>query len=177
VSDSPDGLDTGAIFSPCRTWRYLLWRRWDREKPICAFIGLNPSTADETKDDPTVRRCVNYAKAWGYGALWMLNAYAFRATDPRVMKAANGAIGPQTDAYLREAAVSAGLVVAAWGTHCAGSRQDEIRTMFAGMGKPLYLLGQTKGGHPRHPLYLRADLQPVRWIPPAGMRVARVVNG
>ncbi|MFL5350908.1 MAG: DUF1643 domain-containing protein [Hyalangium sp.] len=180
MPDSPDGLDTGAIFSPCRTWRYLLWRYWDRSKPICAFIGLNPSTADETQDDPTVRRCIRFAKDWGYGALWMLNAYAFRATDPRDLKqvmGGMGAIGPQTDTYLQQAAVNCGIVIAAWGAHCPGSRQDEIRAMFAGAGKPLYLLGQTKDGCPRHPLYLRADTQPVRWMPPWTMRPARVANG
>jgi len=178
VFDSLDALDTGAIFSPCRRWRYLLWRYWDRDKGICAFIGLNPSTADETQDDPTVRRCIRFAKDWGYGALWMLNAYAFRATDPRVMKAQGGAaLGPSNNTYLMQAGLNCDIVVAAWGAHCPGSRQDEIRAMFAGMAKPVYLLGQTKDGCPRHPLYLRADTQPVRWLPTPEMRPARVAHG
>src|ERR1700747_1513844 len=101
VSEQIDALDSGALFSPCRRWRYLLWRRWDRDRGICAFICLNPSVADETQDDPTVRRCINYAKDWGYGSLFMLNAYAFRATDPRLMQAQGAnALGPMNSEYI-----------------------------------------------------------------------------
>lgn len=162
--DHVDGLDTGALFSACRRWRYLLWRRWDPSRDVCMFIGLNPSTADETTDDPTIRRCKRFARDWGYGAVWMLNAYAFRATDPKVMKAVGvNALGPQNNQYIMQAARCAGLVVAAWGTHCDITRQAEIHGLVRRVGRPLHHLGLTNGGHPRHPLYLRADTQPQPW--------------
>ncbi len=163
VLDGP--LDHGALFSPCRRWRYLLWRRWDRDKGICAFIGLNPSTADETQDDPTVRRCVRFARDWGYGGLWLLNAYAFRATNPKVMKAAGpNALGPLNNEYLRQAAMNCDRVVAAWGANCERFREVALRRMFAELHRPLYVLGLTKDGHPKHPLYIRADVEPLPWL-------------
>lgn len=155
---------TGALFSPCRRWRYLLWRRWEASGDICVFIGLNPSTADETQDDPTIRRCINFAKSWGYGELWMLNAYAFRATNPVEMKAQGAnALGPRNNEYILEAAIYADAMIAAWGAHCEPEREREIRRIVSDAGKQLCHLGLTKGGHPRHPLYLRADLQPTVW--------------
>jgi hypothetical protein len=160
---------SGAIFSPCRRWRYLLWRRWDTEKGVCVFIGLNPSTADERVDDPTIRRCVRFAKDWGYGSVYMVNAFAFRATDPKVMLAAGqNAIGPQNNTWLLEAGQVADLVIACWGAdghHLA--RDDEIRRMYAGARLNLYALGFTKRGLPRHPLYLKASTQPALWPIPA----------
>lgn len=161
-----DALDSGAIFSPDRTYRYLLWRRWDPTKRICAFIGLNPSTADETDNDPTVRRCIRFARDWGYGTLWMLNAYAFRATDPKVMKRQfSAAVGPQNDQYILQARYRCGLVIAAWGVHCDELRERSVMATFVtgNADNPfgqLCHLGLTKDGHPKHPLYLRADTEP-----------------
>jgi hypothetical protein len=170
VIETIDALDTGALFSPCRRWRYVLWRHWDRRLPICVFIGLNPSTADETQDDPTVRRCIRFAKDWGYGALWMLNAYAFRATDPAVMKAAGpNALGPRNNEYLRVAAVNADLVVAAWGTHCDEIREATVKQIVTDTGATLYCLGVTTAGHPKHPLYLRHDTPLQVWAAPDGI--------
>lgn len=163
--DAVDGLATGALFSPCRRWRYMLWRRWNEAAPSCMFVGLNPSTADETKNDPTVTRCINYAKAWGYGSLWMLNIFAFRATDPMVMKSMQGAaVGPRNDEFLVAAGRGAGVVVAAWGTHGTfRGREPEVRRLFAGAGVKLSYLRLTQGGHPSHPLYLPRSLEPVEW--------------
>lgn len=165
LGDEVSALDAGALFSPCRRWRYMLWRRWDERRGVCAFVCLNPSTADETKDDPTVRRCVNYAKSWGYGALWMLNAYAFRATHPQEMKMQGvGAIGVRNDEYLHAAAVNSNLVVAAWGSHIDSFREQAILRMFRRAKRPMHVLGLTLQGHPKHPLYLRADLRPMPWL-------------
>jgi hypothetical protein len=162
-------LDTGALFSPDRLYRYLLWRSWDRDKPICAFVGLNPSTADEVDNDPTIRRCIGFAKSWGYGSLWMLNAYAWRSTDPRALRTQGAdAIGPNNDLYLRQAALNCGLVVAAWGVHCDDVRERTVARVFEAEGKPLHVLGLSKAGKPRHPLRLRADLEPRRWALFAG---------
>ena len=148
----------GAQFSKCRTWRYALWRTWDNDKSHVMFIGMNPSTADETNDDPTIRRCINYAKAWGYGGIYMLNLFAFRATDPREMKAAADPVGPENISYLKVYHETAGITLACWGAHGHFMRQGElIETILDN----LYCLGVTKTGHPRHPLYLKANLKPI----------------
>lgn len=151
---SLDALESGAIFSPCRTWRYKLWRVWDDGRPPLNVIGLNPSTADETANDPTIRRCIGFARDWGYGGLLMTNIFAFRATDPRVMKAHPEPIGQDNDLHLKKAAAVAGLVLAAWGNHGAFlERGEAVRKMIPG----LQCFRVTKSGHPEHPLYQRAD--------------------
>lgn len=151
-----------AHFSDCRRWRYTLHRIWDEGSPYCQFIGLNPSTANETDDDPTVRRCIRYAQSWGYGGLVMTNAFAWRDTDPKGMKAQPDPIGPNNDAWLVAVASGAGMVVAAWGAHGAHmGRGNAVKTLLA--DSDLHVLGLTNCGHPRHPLYLRADLRPVPW--------------
>ena len=147
----------GAIFSPCHEYRYALWRIWDHGTKYAMFIGLNPSTADETHDDPTVRRCKRFAKDWGYGGLVMTNIFALRATDPKVMLAHKEPVGKENDKYLAYLSSRAGIVIAAWGVHGAhrGRDQKVLR-----MVKGAHHLGLTKGGLPRHPLYLRADTKP-----------------
>ena len=124
------------------------------------FIGLNPSTADEANDDPTVRRCIRFAQSWGYGALCMTNIFAYRATDPADMLVQDDPVGPENDAYLRRLAAGAGVVVAAWGTHGTHmGRHKAVRAMLP----RLHYLRLTKDGHPGHPLYLPAILKPVAW--------------
>lgn len=151
-----------AVFSPCRIYRYELWRRWGYGG-YAMFIGLNPSTADEIQDDPTVRRCIRYAKAWGFDALCMTNIFAYRATDPRDMKAASDPIGgTENDRTLLERASEAGVVVAAWGTHGTfNGRGEAVRALLRDCN--LHYLRQTQDGHPSHPLYLPADLTPIQW--------------
>ncbi len=115
-----------ATLSNCRRYRYDLWRRWDDSKPFAMFIGLNPSTADETLDDPTIRRCINFAKSWGYGGLCMTNLFAFRATDPADMKT-HEEDRWACDANLLQIAnhsAKAGVVVAAWGVHGVHCNRD-----------------------------------------------------
>ena len=122
------------------------------------FIGLNPSTADEVEDDPTIRRCVDYAKRWGYGALCMVNLFAYRETDPNVMKAQVRPVGADNDRWLLACAKDAGIVVAAWGTHGTHLQRDQaVKQLLVGK---LSCLGQTKGGHPKHPLFIKADVKP-----------------
>ena len=122
------------------------------------FIGLNPSTADETQDDPTIRRCIAFAKAWGYSALCMTNIFAFRATDPKDMKAEEFPIGGhENDLSLHSLSESAGIVIAAWGVH--GTHLDRNADVMK-LIPNLHCLGTTKDGHPRHPLYLRKDSVP-----------------
>lgn len=153
-------MHRGAVFSSCRKWRYALGRIWDKDRPYAVFIGLNPSTADEVEDDPTIRRCIRYAYDWGYGGVHMLNIFAFRATDPRDMKAAADPVGNYNDTYLLNYATrpNTGVVVAAWGAH--GTFMDREKTVKE-LIQPLHCLSITKDGHPGHPLYLKKDLKPV----------------
>jgi hypothetical protein len=129
------------------------------------FIGLNPSTADEVNDDPTVRRCIRFARDWGYGGLVMMNAFAYRATDPRVMKAAFAPVGPDNDYWLLEMAKirrrQGAVIVAAWGNHgIYRNRHQHILNLFQDAGITLHCLGLTKTGQPKHPLYVSADILP-----------------
>lgn len=140
-----------AVFSSDRKYRYVLWRWWDKEKPYAMFIGLNPSTADEMNDDPTIRRCINFAADWGYGGLCMTNLFALRATDPKEMMKHPEPIGPENDKWLLELSQLAEVVIAAWGAK--GMYQNRDETMYK-MSKNMRCLGLTKSGHPRHPLYL-----------------------
>lgn len=151
------------VFSPCRKYRYTLWREWDSliGGKYCMFVGLNPSTADEVTDDPTIRRCIGFAKRWGYGAVCMTNLFAFRSTDPMTMLACADPVGPDNDKWLVEIAKGAGIVVAAWGTHGDHlGRGKIVRMGFMQHGINLQCLGHTKDGYPRHPLYLRGDCEP-----------------
>ena len=151
--------DRGAEISECGRYRYKLWRRWG-DGGLLALVGLNPSTADATQDDPTIRRCVAFAKSWGYGSLMMVNLFAFRATLPAQMKNAADPVGPLNDARLLEVALSASLTVAAWGAHGAYlGRGAQVRALLP----RLHYLRLTKAGHPGHPLYLPAGLKPQPW--------------
>jgi hypothetical protein len=150
------------VFSPCRTWRYTLWRGWGGlfdDGRYVQFIGLNPSTADERQDDPTIRRCMEYARSWGYDSMCMTNLFGFRATDPKVMKRHAEPVGADNDKLLVEVASSASLVIAAWGAH--GVHQDRADRVLKLMPAKVHCLAVTKGGHPGHPLYLRKDLKPI----------------
>src|SRR5438128_11131670 len=116
----------GATFSRDRRYRYRLWRRWDRSRAVVAFVMLSPSTADAMHDDPTIRRCVGFARAWGCGGVDVVNLFALRATDPRALRKAADPIGPANERHLRRAVRAAGLVVLAWGAHAmarAGARR------------------------------------------------------
>lgn len=127
------------------------------------FIGLNPSTADEINDDPTIRRCVAFAKAWGYAGLCMANLFAYRATNPRDMKVAADPVGPDNDAHLCRLGQRAGVIVAAWGVNgMHKGRAAQVRKLLPA----LHCLALTKDGHPGHPLYLPGTLTPVPMGPP-----------
>jgi hypothetical protein len=149
-----------ATFSPSKRFRYTLGRMWNPEKPRCAFIMLNPSTATEYTLDPTVTRCVGYAKAWGYGALEVGNLFALRSTDPKALYKAQDPVGPDNNVTLVEIARRADEVIAAWGAHGAlASRAIEVSQLLEDAGAALQCLGQTKAGEPLHPLYLSANVK------------------
>lgn len=157
-------MNSGAILSKCGQYRYSLWRNWGGEKPPAAFVMLNPSTADAEKDDPTIRRCIGFAKSWGASGILVLNLFAYRATDPNQLAVALDPVGPENDDYLR-GLISLGFpTVAAWGTGgVIRGRGREVRRMFEVEGQPLLVLRTTKHGDPAHPLYLPATLKPMPW--------------
>ncbi len=149
-----------ATFSPDRVHRYALWRTWDESKGIVMFIGLNPSTADEVKNDPTVTRCINYAKRWGYGGMIMSNIFAYRATDPKVMKAAKDPVGSENDKWLLKLANESIVIMAVWGNHGEFMKRGKaVMDLFKDV--ELHCLVMNKTGHPKHPLYYSNSLKPV----------------
>lgn len=165
------------IFSPCRKYRYTLWREFETsflfdggnkmKEGFVQFIGLNPSTADETKDDPTIRRCIGFAKAWGFGALCMTNLFAWRDTDPEKMKLVSCPVTEPlvklnvNNKHLLSIAKDAALVIAAWGKDGKHQyRQMLVKAEFQSNGIKLHCLGLNGDGTPKHPLYLKATTQP-----------------
>jgi len=151
-------LKNTAKLSNCRKYRFALWRTWDDSKPYVMFVGLNPSTADENTDDPTLTRCINYAKTWGFGGVCMANLFAFRATEPAVMKAEKDPVGAKNNEWLKKLARDAGLVIAAWGNDGPYlMRSQQVRELLPN----IHCLKMNTSGEPAHPLYQKADLQPV----------------
>jgi hypothetical protein len=134
------------------------------------FVMLNPSTADADVDDPTIRRCIGYAKAWGCGGLWVGNLFAFRATNPRGLLEVEDPVGPHNDDYLLGMAYRSDLVVAAWGANAGRpqlmGRAEHVTDFLTSRGKALCVLRWLKCKQPSHPLYLPKGLQPQRWKPP-----------
>ena len=156
-----------AVFSEDRVYRYTLRRRtglWDRE---LVFVMLNPSTADETKDDPTVRRCIRFAHDWEFGRLVVVNIFAHRATDPTELLVQDDPVGPLNDWWIWHAAWNADMVVLAWGVYGAyRDRGYEVAFKLGLLGsirEKVHVLGLTKDGHPKHPLYIPADRLPVAY--------------
>lgn len=153
-----------AVYSDCEAYRYSLTRVWDATARRVVFVMLNPSTATEVQNDPTIHRCEQRARALGYGSFRAVNIFALRATDPRDMKAADDPEGSDNRATLIEAAQWADTIIAAWGVH--GAHRDQgaiVAAQLNAAGHKLHHLGLTKAGHPRHPLYLPYSAQPVLW--------------
>lgn len=167
---SPDLFTvSGAVFSPCARYRYLLWRSWDAGKSQVLFVMLNPSTADAERNDPTVERCQRRAHAMGFGGVLVANLFALRSTDPAALYAVHDPIGPDNNRAIRDAARGAALVVCAWGDHGAlGGRGAAVRALLERHGHALYVLGLNRGGAPKHPLYVSYARGPQPWGPPTG---------
>jgi len=154
--------ETGAVFSPCKQYRYRLWRYWDRSKPLLVFLMLNPSTADELTNDPTVERCERRARAMRFGGLEVVNIFAYRATDPKVMKAQDDPVGPGNDQAILEAVRGAGMVICAWGSHGKHrGRSEEVLRLLREHHVTPYCLQSCNDGQPGHPLYVGYDVQPI----------------
>lgn len=158
-----------AVFSPCASYRYLLIRGWAPSLPTVTFVCLNPSTATAEADDPTTRRCVAFARSWGFGTLYLVNLFAFRTASPAVLLRAADPIGPENDRWLDHAAAGATVTIAAWGNR--GRHRQRAATVLPLLHAPHHL-GQTRLGSPRHPLYLRASTRPQLWTAAQGPRTA-----
>ena len=161
----------GAIFSSCEQYRYTLWRKVSDVMLMpraVNFIMLNPSTADEAANDPTVERCERRAKMWGFDVLTVTNIFAWRSTDPAALKRVEDPVGKDNDHHIvHEAKMGAALVVCAWGNHgLINGRAEHVTRLLRDAGVALtYLKRSDKTGQPWHPLYLGYSLQPVPWEP------------
>ena len=149
------------VFSPNREFRYTLHHRWDElfaDARYVMFCGLNPSTADESELDPTLRRVRGFTSREGFSSFVMTNLFAYRATDPAAMLAHHAPVGPENDHWIQETARQATLIVAAWGADGGHlGRDSAVISILAGVGKPIYCLGHTTNKKPLHPLYLPAS--------------------
>lgn len=156
-----------AVYSDCERYRYALHRIW-APGPRALFVMLNPSTATEVQNDPTVERCERRARVLGFGSFAVANIFAFRATDPRVMRAAADPVGPENDAAILAAAVESDRIVCAWGNHGLHlGRGAAVEGLLRGLDRPLLHLGITGAGQPKHPLYVGYSQQPAIWLSPA----------
>ncbi len=150
-------FNSGAIFDTTNTYRYTLWRVWYPDHPRLTFIMLNPSTADAQRNDPTISRCITFAQHWGFGALEVVNLFAYKATYPRdLLKVANP-IGEENDRFLLQALSRSSRIVAAWGTKGTLLGRDKQIIQLLARRQNVHCLGATKDGHPRHPLYVKGD--------------------
>lgn len=153
-------VNKNATFSDCRKYRYALSRTWEGKKKTVLFIGLNPSTADEKIDDPTIRRCINYAQNWGYGSLLMVNLFAYRTTIPTELKNVKNPIGNDNDLHITELLKKADLAVAAWGNEGSLLNRDkDVKKIIP----KLMCLKINKSGQPAHPLYQKKDLKLIKY--------------
>lgn len=154
-------MEKGAIISDCQAFRYALWRRWNAD-PLMVFVMLNPSTADASQDDPTIRRCMGFAEREWWGGILVVNLFAFRSSSPAVMKAAPNPIGPENNRHIEHLlAQEHGPIVCAWGSHGSFLGRDQAAKRL--LGGRLMCLGKTNAGQPKHPLYLPKDAELVPW--------------
>ena len=153
-----------AIYSDCETYRYGLTRIWQEDGRKALFVMLNPSTATEVQNDPTVERCERRARALGFGAFAVANIFAYRATDPALLRAQADPVGTQNDASIADAVAWADQIICAWGSHGAYlGRGATVTGLLRATQRPLFHLGLTQAGHPKHPLYVGYSVQPQPW--------------
>lgn len=153
---------SGALFSPCNKFRFALWRIWDKSKPLVMFIGLNPSTANATADDPTIRRVKSIANNLGYGGVYMMNCFPFISTDPKLLVSSGGIL--ENDIKLKEVAELCKDVIFAWGNFEIVRMMgvDYILSQKFPKAKALQI---NKNGSPKHPLYCKSNIQPIPFKP------------
>ena len=145
-------------------YRYVLWRTWSQE-PRLVWVMLNPSTADAETDDPTIRKCTALAKKWGFGGILVINLFALRSTDPKKLKKVADPVGPKNDYYIKDTCWKHKTVVVAWGRNGDDfpERVAHVLQLIKDSGAEISLLGKTKTGQPKHPLYLSLKTMRVAW--------------
>ena len=154
-------MNSGARFSECKKYRYALWRMWDDSKPILGFCMLNPSTADETINDPTIERCQRRAKKMGYGGLIVMNIFAYRSTDPHALQVVDDPIGWENDKYILESARLCKMVICGWGKHGSWrGRGQKVLDLLKFWGVKTRALKLNNDGSPAHPLYIGYNIKP-----------------
>lgn len=159
-------LNYGAELSECNQYRYKLWRIWDESKPKVLFIMLNPSTADAIINDATIRRCIKFTKDWGYGGFYVGNLYPYRSKEPADLLKCENPLGENNNNYLKEMALSAEIIICAWGNAPTVNKLNKIYPHYKpleNLEKPLCYLGLSNDGTPKHPLYLLKTLKPIKY--------------
>lgn len=152
-----------ARFDRSGRYRYRLGRTWDAAGPRAAFVLLNPSAADHRRDDPTLRRCVGFARSWGFGSLEVVNLFAWRTADPGALRCVPDPVGPRNDRHIRAVLRDATFVLVGWGNAGGlGGRAATVCSILS-VGPPAHCLGLTARGAPRHPLYVPAGREPLPW--------------
>jgi hypothetical protein len=152
---------SGAEFSECKKYRYSLFRDWDNTKPVLGFCMLNPSTADEVANDPTIARCQRRAELCGYGGIVVVNIFAFRSTDPNKLYNVKDPIGPDNDLFISNAAARCRTMICGWGKHGSyNGRGEEVLSILKKYTR-VCALKVNKDGSPSHPLYIGYDVEPV----------------
>ncbi|OXR47888.1 hypothetical protein PuT2_15460 [Pusillimonas sp. T2] len=155
-----------AIISDCEQYRYRLTRQEQSligNKPPIAFLMLNPSTADATEDDPTIRRLIGFARTWGHSGVVVANLYALRSPNPTALWSHTDPVGPDNDRHLLKLAKSHSDIVCAWGNNARADRVGHVVQLLKNQGATLWCLGQTNSGAPRHPLYVKSDQELLEW--------------
>lgn len=158
-----DGMESGSLFDVSGKYRYSLWRAWSAYHPRIAFVLLNPSIADEERNDPTIRRCIGFARAWKFGSVEVVNLFAYRATNAKELLKVDDPVGEENNYYLVQAVERCATVVVGWGTRENLLGRDRQVLSLLVSKKDVYCLGITKDGQPRHPLYVKGDSVLVRF--------------
>ncbi|MCH8279026.1 MAG: DUF1643 domain-containing protein [Proteobacteria bacterium] len=149
-------LECGAVISDCGQYRYLLRRTWDHDRMRALFVMLNPSTADASINDPTIRSCARLCRSWDYGSFEVINLFGWRATKPKELARAANPVGPDNDRIANAAIGRCDVVIAAWGANAmADKRADAMRGLIESNKPAVFCLGKTKHGYPKHPLYIK----------------------
>ncbi|MAV63977.1 MAG: DUF1643 domain-containing protein [Pelagibacteraceae bacterium TMED124] len=152
-----DSDNSGATFSKCRNHRYLLWRKWNTSLPNIMFIGLNPSTANEYVNDPTIIRCIKFSKNWGFGSLYMVNLFSIRTPHPSDLEKKTDIVGKKNDYWILKTSKKVSKSIACWGNYGSLNDRDlEVKKLI----RNLFYLKLNKSGQPAHPLYLKSHIEP-----------------
>lgn len=150
---------SGAIISDCKQYRYRLWRIWDDSKPLVLFIMLNPSTADALKDDPTIRRCINFAHSWGYGGIMVGNLFSYCSSNPKELLKVSNPVGEDNNSHILDMHAQCRLTVCAW-----GNVKTNVKPLIGIDVSELHYLELTKHFNPKHPLYVKGDVIPKAFL-------------